>query len=241
MSAELKKLKVFTTFPHPCSYLEGKTATTLFVDPRQPIDRGTYTALSQMGFRRSGDHIYRPACSRCQACLSARVIVDRFVWTKNFNRIVKKNRDIVTQIDTSIDDDEAYTLYARYIQERHQDGDMFPPDPEQFRSFLATQNEATFYVRFRYQNQLIGVSVCDLLNDGISAIYTYFDPALAQRSLGTYAILWQILEAGKLGLDYVYLGYWIEQCQKMNYKSRFQPLELLENGIWTDKYSPQGQ
>lgn len=229
---DLSTLKLFATQPHPCSYLDGEQATTVFVDPEANIDLSLYSQLSQLGFRRSGAHLYRPQCASCQACLSCRIPTNLFKPNRSQRRCWQKNQDISVATTSHIDNLEHYSLYSRYIESRHQDGDMYPPSEEQYKNFLTSEWGATQYLEFRLEDKLIGVSVCDLLDDGLSAVYTFFDPELSERSLGKYAILAQIQKAKDLGLSYVYLGYWIKQCEKMNYKIQYRPLELLINRRW---------
>ena len=232
MTANLREIKVFTTFPHRCSYLPNREATTLFVDPRQNITPELYTELSTMGFRRSGDHVYRPHCNSCNACTAARVAVQDFSPSKSQKRVLQANRDLTLRITDSVNDDEAYALYERYITQKHADGDMYPPDREQYESFLNDSLACTQYFRLYDQDKLICVAVSDEMLDGLAAIYTFYDPDCAKRSLGTLAVLLQISHAKKRSLPFVYLGYWIEGCRKMSYKTRFRPLELLSNGRW---------
>lgn len=233
MTSSLRDLKVYTTYPHSCSYLEEQEATTLFVDPRQEIDQGLYSNLSVLGFRRSGNHLYRPHCSSCDACIPARIPVKRFKPNRNQKRALKRNTDLEVEVTSDIRDHSAFGLYQRYIEQRHADGDMYPPDREQYQSFLDNAWECTRYYRFYHGGQLTAISVVDELLDGLSAIYTFFDPELVDRSLGRYAILWQIERTRELGLDYLYLGYWIKNCRKMSYKSEYRPLELYLNGRWS--------
>jgi leucyl-tRNA---protein transferase len=231
-SLKLSTLKLFATQPHPCSYLDGEQATTVFVDPSAEIDLALYTQLSQLGFRRSGAHLYRPQCATCQACLSCRVPVELFKPNRHQKRCIKKNADLDIQLVQKIDTEEHYQLYALYIEQRHSDGDMYPPTQEQFKNFLAMQWETTGYLEFRLNGQLISLAVCDQLNDGLSAVYTFYDAAFADRSLGKFAVLAQIQRAKDLGLPHLYLGYWIKDCDKMNYKSDYRPLDLLINRRW---------
>jgi leucyl-tRNA---protein transferase len=229
---DLSTLKLFATKPHPCSYIDGEEATTVFVDPEAEIDRELYSKLSLLGFRRSGGHLYRPQCSHCQACISCRILVGRFKPNRAQKRCWQKNQDIDVRLVTTIDSPEHYNLYARYIEKRHQDGDMYPPTETQYQAFLTSEWGSTQYWEFRLGGVLVGVSVCDHLHDGLSAVYTYFDPEYSDRALGKFAILMQIAKAQTQGLPYVYLGYWIKQCEKMNYKIQYRPLELLMNRRW---------
>ncbi|MFV8817244.1 arginyltransferase [Haliea sp. E17] len=233
MTSSLRDLKVYTTYPHSCSYLENREATTLFVDPRQEVDQSLYSNLSLLGFRRSGNHLYRPHCSHCQACIPARIPVADFAPNRAQRRTLRDNRDLEVECTPDIRDEAAYDLYRRYIEQRHSDGDMYPPDREQYLSFLNNAWDCTRYYRFYTGGKLTAIAVVDELLDGLSAIYTFFDPAATDRSLGRFAILWQVEHTAELGLDYLYLGYWIKNCRKMAYKSEYRPLELFINGRWT--------
>lgn len=233
---DLSELKFFKTPAHDCSYLPGYEATTLFVDPAADIDTPVYSALSALGFRRSGDHIYRPYCAHCQACIPVRIPVHEFRLSKSQKRVLRKNSDLVVKRQTPYFSPRYYTLYENYINQRHDDGDMFPASEEQFRSFLVEgRKEAVFY-ELSLGKELLGVSVADQLDDGLSAIYTFFDPVYSSRSPGKFTVLWLIEEAKRLGLPYVYLGYWIQACQKMSYKADYKPLELFLNNQWITQF-----
>lgn len=229
---DLSTIRLFATHPHRCSYLEGEEATTVFVDPSQRMSGKLYGRLSELGFRRSGAHVYRPQCASCAACVPARIPVSRFTPSRQQKRCWKRNQDLSIATLSSIDTDEHYQLYARYISKRHHDGDMYPPTREQFRSFLTSEWGVTRYLEFRLDSQLMGVAVCDQLDNALSAVYTFYEPEMNQRSLGTFGILLQIHVAQEKELDFVYLGYWIENCDKMNYKTQFRPLEILNNRSW---------
>ena len=239
MTASLREIKVYTTFPHRCSYLEGEEATTLFVDPRQKLSPELYTQLSLLGFRRSGDHVYRPHCARCNACIASRVRVNDFKPNRTQKRVQRRNADIRLERSASILDDEAYNLYRYYIESRHADGDMYPPEREQYEAFLNDGLGCANYYRLYLGDRLVAVTVADKMLDGLAAIYTFFDPDQSHRSLGTEAILLQIREAQAEGLPFVYLGYWIDGCRKMSYKARFTPLELFVDGQWQQQKTEQ--
>ncbi len=232
MTSSLKELRVYTTHPHSCSYLEDQEATTLFVDPRQEVDQQLYSTLSTLGFRRSGSHVYRPHCNPCTACIPARIPVQHFSPSRNQRRTLRRNRDLLVERTFDIRDDPAYELYRRYIESRHADGDMYPPDRDQYEGFLNDAWDCTRYYRFYLQQELLAICVVDVMLDGLSAIYTFFNPECGPRSLGAYAILWQIEQAREMGLHYLYLGYWIRNCRKMSYKAAYQPLELFIDHRW---------
>lgn len=229
---DLSTLKLFATQPHPCSYLEDQEATTLFVDPDAPIDRNVYSQLSQLGFRRSGSHLYRPQCGLCQACVSCRIPVNLFRPSRSQRRCWQRNQDLTISTVSNISTMEHYHLYADYITHRHNDGDMYPPSQAQYDAFLTSEWGVTQYLEFRLKGRLVGVAVCDQLEDGLSAVYTFYDAQNSYRSLGVFAILAQIEKARTLGLNNLYLGYWIKQCEKMRYKIQYRPLELLINRRW---------
>lgn len=228
---EPRTIQLLRTESHDCSYLDNAIATTEFVSPEENIDLQTYQAINDAGFRRSGAHFYRPSCSSCRECKALRVLVKDFSASRSQKRILKKNADLEIRIAPTPDADRYFELYQNYIDARHQDGDMYPPNREQFDNFICTSNTWTRFIEF-YTDELVMVAVCDFLPRGLSAIYSFFDPEYSGNSLGSYAILAQIDIAKKLGLEYLYLGYWIEESEKMNYKSRYNPSEILENRDW---------
>lgn len=230
--SSLKTLIFFATPEHPCSYLTGRQATTMFVDPRARVDKHLYSQLTELGFRRSGSHYYRPHCRGCDACIPVRIPVQQFRPNRSQRRAWRDNHDIQCHMTPVSFREECYQLYDRYIRERHADGDMFPPSREQFSSFLVEGTPDGFFLEMRRGQKLVGMAVVDVLNDGLSAIYTLFDPDEERRGLGTLALLWQIEEAQRRQLQHVYLGYWIRQCRKMSYKTRFRPIEQLVDGHW---------
>ncbi len=231
--ADLSNLKIFSTPVHECSYLEGEEATTVFVDPNATISKELYSQLSELGFRRSGSHLYKPHCAYCSACVPTRVIVDEFTPNKQQRRTWRKNQDLIRTEISSITTDEHYQLYHQYISAVHKDGDMYPPSEDQYHSFLTSEWNTTLFYEFRTATkQLVAVAVTDKLSQGLSSIYTFYDPDAKKRSLGVFAILSQIEQAKSLGLPYLYLGYWIKRCKKMNYKINYQPAEILTNGHW---------
>lgn len=228
----IKNIRVFATNAHPCSYLPDREATTLFVDPQLPVNSDLYGQLNELGFRRSGKHFYTPHCKNCNNCIATRVVVPDFQLTRRHQRILRANTDVeVIEVD-SINSNEHYEIYERYINDRHPDGDMHPPSNEQYKQFIGDATQFSSYLELRADTRLFGVCVLDRLPDGFSAIYTFFDPAFEKRSPGVLAILKLIARAQEQSLDYVYLGYWIRECRKMAYKIEYRPIELLINGRW---------
>ena len=230
---DLSELKFFATHPHECSYLDDKEATTVFIDPKASIDRKLYSSLSDFGFRRSGQHVYKPHCETCNACIPIRVKVSDFQFSRSQKRCLKYNDDLHFEQVETIANDECFALYEHYIATRHADGDMYPATFDQFHNFLGEAFGTTRYLTFRIENKLACVAVSDELERGLSAIYTFFDTALPnKRSLGRFAVLKQIELAQAMSLDYVYLGYWIKHCQKMSYKTDYRPFEVFINNQW---------
>jgi arginine-tRNA-protein transferase len=229
-----RNLQLYLTGQHPCSYLPGREARTLFVDPNERIDRTHADWLQQIGFRRSGPHFYRPACRDCGQCVPLRVPVADFQPNRSQRRNLRRNQDLELQVRPPRFAQEHYELYRRYILGRHGDDDMAEDiSPEGYRQFLlAPWAGQSRLLEMRHHGHLIGVAVSDLLRSGLSAVYTFFDPDQSARAPGTFAVLSQILEARELGLTYLYLGYWIAGSQKMAYKSNFRPVEAWDGKGW---------
>jgi leucyl-tRNA---protein transferase len=232
ISPDLRYLRLYFTRPHRCSYLPEREAVTSFVDPTLNVSQKLYSHLSRLGFRRSGKFYYAPSCGNCQACVACRIVVDDFRMSRSFRRCLKKSEDLSRTLVSQVSFEEHYPLFNRYIQARHFDGDMYPASREQYEDFLGDGEDITHYLEFRRNGKLVGCSVADVLDDGLSAIYTYFDPEEKSRSPGTLAILTMVELAREMGLAYVYLGYWIDGCRKMSYKDKFQPLEFYSGHRW---------
>lgn len=224
---------LYLSLPHACSYLPGRMATTLFVDPHHPMTPELHARFTRHGFRRSGDLVYRPHCVDCAACLSARIPVADFQPSRGQRRVWKRNADIRVIAREPIFDEEHYALYLRYQEMRHPGSGMGNPSPERYLHFLVGRTVRTLFYELRAGAQLLGVAVVDCLPDALSAVYTFYDPDLTERGLGVYAVLWQIEHARELQLPWVYLGYWIKNSAKMSYKSRFRPLEVYNQGRWS--------
>lgn len=235
----LRELDFFATPEHDCSYLPDEQATTMFADPKVTVDKTLYSELSELGFRRSGQHYYRPHCDTCHACTPIRVSAQEFEPSRSQKRVLKKNKNVQGQMLPADFHEDHYLLYEKYILNRHADGDMYPPSREQYRSFLVNGHSTTQFIELSEDGQLLGIAVCDQLDDGLSAIYTFFDPDHDSKSLGTYAVLWQLDQAKKMGLHYLYLGYFIKQCRKMSYKTQYSPFEARINNQWLSEAQMQ--
>lgn len=226
------RLLFFATPEHPCSYIPGRQATTLFADPGHPKDARLYSQLSHQGFRRSGRHIYRPRCRTCRACVPVRVPVAEFLPRRSQRRAWQANSDLRVRRLEARFRAEHFALYCSYINTRHPGGGMENPTPQDYVEFLISPWTETRFFEFRAGERLVAVAVADLLDDGLSAVYTFFDPKCAARSPGVFALLWEIEEARRLGLEWLYLGYWIAESSKMRYKREYQPQEHLVKGHW---------
>jgi arginine-tRNA-protein transferase len=228
----LATLQFYATAPYPCSYLTDRAARSQVATPSHLIDARVYSELVRLGFRRSGAFTYRPYCDHCHACVPVRVPVTAFRPTRSQRRAMK-GRDRMTVVRRELAYDAAhYGLYLRYQRTRHPGGGMDQDSREQYQHFLLHSNVDTDLYEFREDGQLRIVSLVDRLADGLSSVYTFFDPEPPNASYGTYSILWQIELCRTLGLDYLYLGYWIQESPKMAYKATFKPVEGLVNGRW---------
>lgn len=232
----LDQVRLFMTTEYPCSYLPGRLARNLVADPAI-VDQSIYSELAGLGFRRSGDHIYRPHCEDCHSCLSLRIPVQHFHPNRSQLRAWRKNQDLSVHWQPAEFDLEHYQLFERYVKTRHAQGGMDDTSPENYFSFVSAYWSDTWLCEFRERdhNRLLAVAVVDRFKDGLSAVYTFFDPSQYRRSLGTHAIQQLIHEAQNKRLSWVYLGYWIENCDKMAYKANFHPHQVFQAGCWQDK------
>lgn len=226
------KLNFFISTPHKCGYLADRQSVSLFADPEYPMTPDIYSVLIDHGFRRSGNYVYRPECPRCHACIPVRIDVSRFAMNRSQKRVWNKNQDlVVTEVKPEYRSDH-FELYQKYQLARHGEGDMARHDMNRYIDFLKSRWCNTVFYEFRLADKLVAVAVVDFIKSGLSAFYTFFDPEHEKRSLGTYIILWQIRRARQLALSWLYLGYWINDCAKMNYKEKFQPLEMFVHEKW---------
>jgi len=234
----LQKLQFYVTTGYTCGYLPNKMAQSLIAAPQHLVDAKVYSGLIQQGFRRSGKFSYRPHCENCQECIPVRIILDQFSPNRSQKRAFKQHNNLTTAILPVGFHEEHYDLYVSYQRARHSEEkiqDETAPqenDVEQYQSFLCQSNVESVMVEFRENEQLKMVSVIDIVRDGISAVYTFYETKNTATSYGTYNVLWQTLWAKELGLPYLYLGYWIRDSKKMAYKQNYQPLEKLIDGEW---------
>ncbi|WP_376094155.1 arginyltransferase [Roseomonas sp. CCTCC AB2023176] len=223
----------YTTAPLPCPYLPGRTERKIVTELSGAESEALHDRLSRAGFRRSHNIAYAPVCPGCQACVPIRIVVDEFIPSRTQRRIIKSNLDVMTHEVPARATAEQFALFQRYQRARHGDGDMAAMGYYDYRAMVEDTPISTMMIEFRdAPDRLVGACLTDWLSDGLSAVYSFFDPALASRSLGTQAILHLIARARQLRLPYVYLGYWVPQSAKMAYKARFFPSEILTAGSW---------
>ncbi|MDH5611031.1 MAG: arginyltransferase [Gammaproteobacteria bacterium] len=234
MSSE--HIQLYLTTEHECSYLPNHKAANIVPDPNLPITMPIYSYLLKHGYRRSGDFIYRPHCKNCEECQPCRIPVAQFSPRRTQQRCLKNNQDLTMNMVKAGYSEEYFELYRNYLNIRHGDGEMSNPKPDDFKQFLYCEWSNTYFLEIRKNERLLAVAVTDVTPSGLSAVYTYFDPSEAKRSLGNLCILQQIQYAQYLQLEYLYMGYWIKDCQKMKYKANFQPLETFVDNLWQPCY-----
>jgi arginine-tRNA-protein transferase len=223
----------YTTAPLPCPYVRGRTERKVVTEITGPEAESLHDRLSRAGFRRSHNIAYAPVCPGCQACVPIRIPVADFQPSRTLRRIIRDNSAIEGFEVPARATAEQFQLFQRYQHARHADGDMANMNFYDYRAMVEDTPIETNIVEFRdADDRLVGACLVDRLNDGLSAVYSYFVPGMDKRSLGTYAVLWLIERAAFLGLPYVYLGYWVPESRKMAYKARFRPSEILVGGIW---------
>ncbi|QID18130.1 arginyltransferase [Nitrogeniibacter mangrovi] len=225
-------IQFYVTGPYDCSYLPDQRARSQVATPNHIIDTPVYSELVRNGFRRSGVFTYRPYCDHCRACVPVRIPVDRFTPNRAQRRAMRRHADLtVAELPLAFHDDH-YALYQRYQVARHAGGGMDQDSREQYGHFLLQSHVDTRLIEFRENGILRMVCIIDWLTDGLSSVYTFFDPDLPHASYGTWGILWQIEACRQLKLPYLYLGYWIRDSRKMTYKAGFRPLEGRIAGQW---------
>jgi len=229
-----QRIKLYQGSVNECSYLDGREAINIYADPHHPNPRAVHNQLSKKGFRRSGEYVYRPGCNDCRACVPVRIRRADFKPRRTDKRNLKKNNDLTVDFTTARFSDEYFDLYQRYLNSRHPGGGMDDPEPGDFERFLLNPWGETLFVEIRWQTDLIAVAVTDATTEGLSAVYTFFDPENASRGLGRFCILQQIELCKIMSMPYLYLGYWVDGCQKMQYKTDYSPQEHFDGNVWLE-------
>lgn len=237
-----KNLRFFLTAPSPCPYLPGKRERKVFTGLDGLDAEALHDVLTNAGFRRSQNIAYRPSCDACEACVSARVPVERFEFTRRWRKIMARNADLGRTLCRAEATEEQFRLLRRYLRSRHANGGMADMSISDYAAMVEETAVRTHVVEYRHtsgahRGELAAAALVDVLGDGLSLVYSFFDPGETKRGLGIYTILDHIQQARAAGYGYVYLGYWIPGSDKMNYKASFRPLELLLGGEWR-RYEP---
>jgi len=227
-----RQLELYISSPHECDYLTGNESQNIFISPDIKVTPGIYEYLISVGFRRSGQHTYRPHCSACRSCISSRLNVQKFKASKSQRRILAKNKDLTFNSSKAIFSDEHYDLYLRYQAFKHPGGSMENFGETEYEEFLCKSFGNSVMYETRLNEKLLAVSVTDIFSDALSAVYTFFDPEYSARSLGKFSVLQQIKAAQNRGKKHLYLGYYIKNSVKMAYKANFMPIEMLVEGEW---------
>ncbi|MEQ5868948.1 arginyltransferase [Sagittula sp. NFXS13] len=231
----------YVTAPQPCPYLDGRMERKLFTALQGDTAQKLNDSLSKQGFRRSQNVLYRPSCAECSACMSARIDVCKFVATRSQKRTLKKNTHLERRATSPWATEEQYNLFRRYLDTRHADGGMADMDVFEFAAMVEETPIRSRVVEYldRESGALIATCLTDMLDDGLSMVYSFYDPEHQKNSLGTWMILDHIAIAQETGLPYVYLGYWVPGSEKMGYKAQFSGLEIYHRGQWQALDKPE--
>ena len=227
-----QRIKLYQGSVNPCSYLDDREAVNIYADPHHPNPKAVYNQLIKRGFRRSGEYVYRPGCVDCSACVPVRIRCHEFALRRTDKRNLAQNDDLGIDYRPAEYFDEHFELYSRYLTARHAAGGMDNPEPEDFKRFLLNPWGEALFVEIRKDEKLVAVAVTDATPEGLSAVYTFFDPEFSQRGLGRFCILKQIELCQSMNIPYLYLGYWVDGCQKMQYKTDFRPQEHFDGQRW---------
>jgi arginyl-tRNA--protein-N-Asp/Glu arginylyltransferase len=234
MTSSIEFPTLYISAPHECPYLPGEAATSLLLDPASPVSDQLFSVAIESGFRRSGKTVYRPHCAGCKACKSVKIDALNSRLNRSQKRTLKRNHDIRIAYVEPLFDERHFQLYCRYQHWKHPGDSMDHGDRLKYEDSLVHSSVQSVLVEFYLNKVLVAVSVVDVAAKGLSAVYTFFDPQHADRSLGRFAVLTLVEKAREMELKYVYLGYWIADCDKMNYKSEYRPLLIYDGSDWVD-------
>jgi arginyl-tRNA--protein-N-Asp/Glu arginylyltransferase len=230
----LEEIQFYVTTKYSCGYINGRSAQSIVATPYKNVNSKTFNTLIDKGFRRSGQYVYMPNCKNCSSCIPIRLLISDFIASRSQKRIKKHLDRLTVKILPLIFNEEHYGLYVNYQNIRHPSNMAGEDKFADYNDFLIKSNVNSKLVEFRLNDQLKIVTIIDIVNDGISAVYTFYDCSNQKLSLGTISILWLIDYCKDKNLDFLYLGYWINESQKMKYKTNFNPYELLIDGVWQE-------
>ncbi|NND83416.1 MAG: arginyltransferase [Gammaproteobacteria bacterium] len=234
MSTAHNPIRLFETVVDECPYMPDRQSASILVDPDHDVDPALFGMLSRSGFRRSGEMLYSPKCPTCNACVSVRIPVASFRPSRSQKRVWRKNMDLRISLEKVEFKQPHFEMYLRYQKSRHPESSMCDEDPKKYIGFIDSEFSESRFLCMFLDNKLIGISVLDQFEQGVSAVYTFFEPEHSARSLGTYAIMTMIKLARLRNVPHVYLGYWIDGSPKMDYKRRFKPLEGYRDRHWVE-------
>ncbi|MDH5423466.1 MAG: arginyltransferase [Gammaproteobacteria bacterium] len=222
----------YLTVEHACAYFDDRLCQNIVPDPNIRMHSSVYEQLGMIGFRRSGDHVYRPHCKDCKSCIPCRIDINRFTPNRSQRRCLRQNSAITVEKVSAEFTNEYFELYKKYLNHRHAGGEMSNPSEDDFKNFLICNWSDSHFLTFREDDHLLAIAVIDKILNGFSAVYTFFDPDFSHRSLGTFAILQEIQHCKNHQLPFLYLGYWIDQHPKMHYKAGFNAIDVFHNNHW---------
>jgi arginine-tRNA-protein transferase len=230
----LEDVQFYITTKYSCGYINGQDAQSLVATPYKNINGQNYNSLISRGFRRSGQYVYKPNCKNCSACIPIRILASSYIVSRSQKRLKKYLNKLSVKVLPLTFNEEHYNLYVDYQNNRHRNNSENEDDIADYNDFLIKSNVNSKLVEFRLNNQLKMVTIIDIINDGISAVYTFYDCNDQKLSLGTMSIIWLLNLCAKENLSFLYLGYWIYESQKMKYKTNFKPYELMIEGVWQE-------
>jgi arginyl-tRNA--protein-N-Asp/Glu arginylyltransferase len=233
----LEEIQFYVTTEYSCGYINGQDAQSIVATPYKNVNSKNFNSFMSKGFRRSGQYVYKPNCKDCSACIPIRVLASNFNVSRSQKRLKKYLDNLSVKLLPLTFNEEHYNLYVNYQNKRHQNNDGAEDNVADYNDFLIKSNVTSRLVEFRLNNQLKMVTIIDIINDGISAVYTFYDCSDQKLSLGTMSIIWLLELCKEEKLSFLYLGYWIHESQKMKYKTNFKPYELMIEGVWQEATS----